>query len=464
MFKNFRLICPVLLVFAMTRGYAQQIVTTGPPPEIRAHVDALLKALNGDSAEAWEKMAQEHFSPDMLKKRTPEERQKLWQRMHGDLGKVTMERGVRKGPDAPLELHVKGSTGMNATLVLDLEAETPFRIKGMRVEVGGGADEGEPKKTVAAPQVSGKMAAEEISSALGKYFERMAADDVFSGVVLVAKDGSPVFQHAYGFTDRGNKVPNTMETRFNIGSINKTFTQTAISKLVEEGKLSLNDTVGKVLPDYPQELTRTATVQQLLNHTGGIADFFGDEFRQMNKDRFRSNADYFKLVSNSKPLFAPGARNQYCNGCYITLGEIIAKVSGMPYEKYVRENVFVPAGMTGAGPVESDAINSNVAMGYTRRSVDNQLRPNVFMHGATGSAAGGGYARAADLLAYDMAMRAGRLLKSGAREGDRSIAGGASGCSAVPVSQGPWTVVVLTNLDPRTGEDAGIAVAEALGR
>ena len=98
------------------------------------------------------------------------------------------------------------------------------------------------------------------------------------------------------------------------------FTRTAIAQLIGQNKLALTDTVGKLLPDYPNEQTRAATVEQLLTMRGGIADFFGPAFDAAPKSQFTSNADYFRLVANQPPLFAPGAREQYCNGCYIVLG------------------------------------------------------------------------------------------------------------------------------------------------
>ena len=101
------------------------------------------------------------------------------------------------------------------------------------------------------------------------------------------------------------------------------------------------------------------------------------------------------------------------------------------------------------------------AIGYTRRTDDGQLKSNVYMHGAAGSAAGGGYSTAMDLFAYVKAMRQGRF-----PGGDRGlgIAGGAPGTNAIVESNGDWTVVVLTNFDPPTGEQLGLAIMRALGR
>jgi D-alanyl-D-alanine carboxypeptidase len=137
---------------------------------------------------------------------------------------------------------------------------------------------------------------------------------VFSGVALIARHGEPVFHRAYGLANRSNATPNTTRTRFNLGSINKIFTQTAIEQLIAQDKLTRATTLGSVLPDHPQEVTRAATIEQLLEHTAGLPDFFGQEFSNTSKARFRNNADYYQFVASTPPLFAPGARNQYCNG------------------------------------------------------------------------------------------------------------------------------------------------------
>jgi CubicO group peptidase (beta-lactamase class C family) len=458
----------VLLVCALARVSGQQ----GPPPEIREHVKAFLAAYNSGSADQWEKMAQEHFAPAALSSHSTADRKQLFDRMRGDFGQaITVDRVLRNAPDAPLELHAKGSTGFEAIIRLDLEPSAPFRIAGISVEMGGPAEQG---SQVPQPDISGAMTDAELSRALDAYLTKLAADDVFSGVALVAKHGKTLFEKAYGYADRANKVPNTATTRFNLGSINKAFTKTAISQLVAQGKLSYSDPLGKLIPDYPQIETRAATVQQLLEHRAGIADFFGDAFAATAKTQFRSNEDYYKFVSGKKPLFAPGERNQYCNGCYITLGAIVQRVSGEVYEAYVAEHVFGPAGMTGAGYPQTDAIEPGVAMGYTRRSAvgAGELRSNVYTRGAAGSAAGGGYAMARDLLAFDNAIRGARLLDAGASarflgggiEAPFGIAGGAPGINAVLESDGLWTVVVLTNLDPPTGEQIGASIKRALTR
>jgi CubicO group peptidase (beta-lactamase class C family) len=313
----------------------------------------------------------------------------------------------------------------------------------------------------AGPPVDASLTAGEIDRRLDGYFTRLAADDVFSGVALVARNGVPVFYRAYGFADRDRKIPNTTSTRFNLGSINKTFTQAAIRQLVQAAKLSMTDTLGKFFPDYPQPVTRGATIEQLLTHRAGVADFFGSDFNNAPKSGFASNADYFSFVSARPPLFAPGERNQYCNGCYIALGAIVEKVSGMPYEKYVAENVFRRAGMTSTGYPRSDRPEPGMAQGYTRRTADGTLGNNVAMHGVAGSAAGGGYSTALDLLSYSKAIRAGEFPGADPQMG---IGGGAPGINAILENHGEWTVIVLANLDPPAAQQPGRAIADALTR
>lgn len=449
----------LLLVCALVAGqaFADQ-VRTGPPPEIRALFDAFTQAMNSGSADAWEAFVQARFAPALAEKTTPQQRAQMYAMLAKDFGTITIERVNREGPDAPLQLNVKGSNG-NGVFILGIDGSSPPRIVSFGVEAGergGPGADGLPS-----PPVDSTLTSDEIDRRLDGYFKKLAADDVFSGVALVARNGVPVFTGAFGLANREKKIPNTIHTRFNVGSINKEFTQVAIRQLVREGKLSLTDTLGKFFPDYPQAASRAATVEQLLTHRGGLADFFGPEFNQAAKDRFASNADYFAFVGSLPPSFAPGERNQYCNGCYIALGEIVAKVSGMPYEKYVADHIFTWAEMTGTGYPRSDRPADDIALGYTRRGGDGALRSNVALHGVTGSAAGGGYSTALDLLTYAKAVQAGRV--PGAEPG-LGIAGGAPGTNAVLEARGEWVVIVLSNFDPPTAERIGIAIANALAR
>ena len=453
----------VLVVAILVAGASAQVRVGGPRPEVRDHLDSLVKAYNSGSPDEWEKFAQAHFAAQTLSARSQVQRKQFYSQMRKDLGdSIAITKVTREGPDEPLHVSLKTTSGEAATLIIDLEGAAPYRIRDIKVGVDDQADEQQPSHVPAAP-INPHLSNNELSRSLDSYLQKFVSADTFSGAVLLAKDDTPVFQRAYGDSDRANHVPNDIKTRFNLGSINKQFTKTAIQQLITRGKLSLTDTVGALLPDYPQRLTRSATVDQLLNHSAGVADFFGPEFERLSKSRFRSNADYYDLVSHQTPLFVPGARNEYCNGCYIVLGAIIGRISGMPYEKYVEENIFKPAGMTSTGSLESDDIVPNVAMGYTHRDGDG-LRSNILTRGAAGSAAGGGYSTVTDLFAFTQALKNGRIPDVKATAEPYAVAGGSLGINAMVSAGDRWTVVVLTNLDPPTGQELGMAISRALTR
>jgi CubicO group peptidase (beta-lactamase class C family) len=457
----FRVATAIVWLVAGAGLSAQQVVRTGPPPEIRELIDAVVQAVNSGSADAWEAFAKARYASALLDKQTAAQRAQEYRRIADRFGTIAIERVNRMGPDAPLLLNVKGSKS-SGVIEVDIDNGATPRIVNLGVEGAGVARAAEPPAGgVPPPPIDRTLTNAEIDKRLDGYFSKLAADEVFSGVALVARNGVPVFLKAFGMADREKGIPNTVRTRFNIGSINKTFTQVAIRQLVRDGKLSLTDTIGRFYPDYPQAGSRGATVEQLLTHRGGLSDFFGPEFNRTAKDRFASNADYFRFVGSLPPNFAPGERNQYCNGCYIALGAIVEKVSGMPYEKYVADNIFNRAEMTSTGYPRTDRPEADIALGYTRREGDGSLRNTIAMHGVTGSAAGGGYSTALDLLTYAKAVRSGRFPGT---DPDMGVAGGAPGTNAIVEARGEWTVIVLTNFDPPTGERIGIALADALER
>src|SRR5207244_7076014 len=135
---------------------------------------------------------------------------------------------------------------------------------------------------------------------------RAVEKDQFSGVVLLAKDGKPVLSRAWGFADAARKVRNREDTKFNLGSINKIFTQVAIGQLAAAGKLSLDDTVRKHLPDYPSPIADKITIQQLIEHRSGLGDFFGPEYLAAPPSSIRKLSDYLPLFVNKPLEFEPG--------------------------------------------------------------------------------------------------------------------------------------------------------------
>lgn len=447
---------------------------TGPEAVARAYFEALASF----NAERFEAMARERFAPASLARRTPAERAQMLERIRGDFGTLTLV-SIRSTNDDQFTLSVTGSTGMAGRIEIRLEGTPPYRITSVGIEVGE-QEAGPPGPPP--PPINGSMTRADLERALDAYLSARTSADEFAGVVAVAKDGKIVFQKAYGLANREAKAPVMASTRFNIASIGKAFTKTAVGRLIAQGKLALTDTIGKVLPDYPNPKARTATVDQLLNHQAGIADFFGPAFTAAPKTDFASNADYYRFVAAQPMTFDPGTGRQYCNGCYVVLGEIVAKVSGQRYEDYIAEHIFKPAGMFGAGFFRSDKPPAAVAQQYSRQlpGASGALKNARDAHGVAGSAAGGSYAAAADLLAFDEAIRTGKLLDQkmtawfletepqaagtvGRARGEIGIAGGAPGTNALLETDETWAVAVVGNLDPPAAVGVGLAIKKALG-
>lgn len=289
----------------------------------------------------------------------------------------------------------------------------------------------------------------------------------FSGVVLIARDGKPLLHKAYGHARKENGQKNSIETRFNIGSITKSFTALAIHQLAEEGKLSLNDTLIKFFPEYPdRNAARKITIRHLLEMSSGVGDIFGEKFMKSPKESFRSLEDYLPMFVDKPLHFEPGTSRRYSNGGYILLGLIIEKVSGMNYYEYVKENIFLPAGMTESGWPLAHEAGTNTATGYTRpRGSDASRRPNTDMMPARGSSAGGSFSTAMDLLKYTQAIHHSVICSPDYRDRHgMGIAGGAPGVNA-GVEWSPesgYAVIVLANLDPPAAEDVAMQIVSWL--
>ncbi|MDQ6780638.1 MAG: beta-lactamase family protein, partial [Candidatus Eremiobacteraeota bacterium] len=178
----------------------------------------------------------------------------------------------------------------------------------------------------------------DLLSALRATLRESVAADHFAGAVLVAKGGAPIFAQAYGLADREHKIPNTLETRFRLGSMNKMFTAVSIMQLVQAGKVGLQDSLGKYLTDYPNKrIASQVTIHELLIHTGGTGDFFGPDFDK-HRLQLRTLHDYITLFGKRGPQFRPGSRFEYSNYGFILLGSVVEKVSGQSYYDYVRDH------------------------------------------------------------------------------------------------------------------------------
>jgi CubicO group peptidase (beta-lactamase class C family) len=261
-----------------------------------------------------------------------------------------------------------------------------------------------------------RLSEAEIVEQLRAYVERMAKRDAFSGTVLLAKRGTPLYQAAFGEANKDFAVPNTIDTKFNLGSMNKMFTAVSVMQLVEAGKLSLDDTLGKFLPagTMKPDVLSKVRVKHLLSHTSGLGSYFTPEWDRQSRALWRSVDDWMRLVKEESLQFEPGTRWSYSNTGMLVLGKVIEAAGGQDYFAYVREHIAKPAGMTHTDAYELDRVNRNLAVGYQPES-DDAGRPvyrnNIFQHVIRGGPAGGGYSTVGDLTRFAEALKSGKLVK-----------------------------------------------------
>ena len=234
--------------------------------------------------------------------------------------------------------------------------------------------------------------------------------DSFSGTVLVAVDGKPVFRKAYGLANREWNIANTPDAKFRIGSITKQFTATAILQLAEQGRLSIDDPVSKYYPAAPAAWSKI-TIRHLLTHTSGIPTYTALPGFFDRQARMPFKPEELVKLTQDKPLdFEPGSQYAYDNSGYVLLGVIVEKASGQPYAKYLQDHIFGPLGMHDTGFDSNQAIIARHASGYN-------VGPNgavnaAFLDMSVPFSAGSLYSTVDDLLIWDQALYAAKPLKA----------------------------------------------------
>ena len=388
--KSLRVFCAAMLLTLPCMG---QVQWPGTPAGKQAA--AWLEAFNRGDRDAYLAFLEKNM-PDRVKM-------------------IDAEMGFRKGtggfdlkkvedasaPTKIVALVQERASDQMARMTMEVAAEEPHAITGMGLRaIPRPADFPLPH-----------MGQAELIAAVKKELDKESAAGQFSGAVLIASGGKPVFEQAYGLADRASKTANTVGTRFRIGSMNKMFTAVATLQLVQAGKVKLDDPLGKYLTDYPnKEVATKVTVQQLLSHMGGTGDFFGPEFDQ-HRLELKTAEDYVKLFGARPPKFEPGSKWEYSNYGFLLLGMIVEKASGQPYYDYVREHIYKPAGMTATGSEPEETHVANLSTGYTAMGAkDGEARPNTDTLPYRGTSAGGGYSTVDDLLHFADALVENKLL------------------------------------------------------
>ncbi len=264
-----------------------------------------------------------------------------------------------------------------------------------------------PRNTVAEPLLTEA----ELLRTIRQKVDVLCQKDAFSGAILLARGDKILLEQVCGEANKSFHVPNNIDTKFNLGSMNKMFTSTAILQLSEQGKLRLDDALSKYVDEtwLPRSITDRVTIQHLLTHTSGLDSYFNETYFKSSRDLFRQVDDYKPLVQGDTLAFEPGSRFQYSNTGMLLLGVVIEKASGMNYFDYIRQHIYAPAGMTRTDCYELDRPQDNLAEGYLP-APGGGWKNNLFLHVLKGGPAGGGYSTVRDLHHFARALQSGKLV------------------------------------------------------
>lgn len=482
----------LLLVLHAMQGYARELPET--PPGKRA--DEMIAFLNGTSSLDLDDYIENQYAPAFRDAFPLAAHKAVFQTTQTMFGRLTVAGILESGPEKISIVLKAERRDAWLNLIIQVEPDDPYRIASMGLVPGSRPDNyeeiGDDRE---APEEGGSEDEMTLESdarfsnleELERYLREMERENEFSGTVLVAEAGDPIFHEAYGYASKRFKVPNKRDTKFNLGSCNKVFTAIAIAQLMEDGKLSLDDPIGRYLDMFPREIAEKVTIRHLLNMRSGWGDYWSNDHFINRITRLRSVSEYMEFIKDIPLDFEPGTNFQHCNTGYLVAGAVIEAVSGTDYYDYIRKNIYGPAGMTNTDSYDKDGPVENLAMGYTNmnragREGTGYEWNNMYSLPPRGTPAGGGYSTVEDLLKFGRALRGFKLLSPAhtgyylhrfeGTPGDSftppeklyRIAGAAPGiCAFIALDfQSSYSVIVLSNYDFPTAMNIGSEILEML--
>lgn len=243
-------------------------------------------------------------------------------------------------------------------------------------------------------------------------------DGNFRGNIYIVQDNEVLCENVTGFADLANEVPNSLETKFASASAGKVFVAVGILQLIEQGKIKFDDTLGKLLDIDLHNIDADVTVEQLLNHTSGVPDYFDesvmDEYEELWADypnyKIRHNSDLLPLFISKPMMYPKGEKFQYNNSGYVLLAMIIEKVTGMYFDQYLKTNIFDVCEMNSTGYYELDRLPAKCANHYIYCADTNDFRTNIFSVDVKGTGAGGAFITVKDIVNFWMNLLNGKLI------------------------------------------------------
>ncbi|HEV8269721.1 MAG TPA: serine hydrolase domain-containing protein [Chitinophagaceae bacterium] len=236
------------------------------------------------------------------------------------------------------------------------------------------------------------------------HFDSLLFKRGFNGQLLIAKNGTIVFEKAMGFADMRTKDTLTANTPMHIASVSKTFTSMAVLHLMEEGSLNLDDTLGKYFPGFPY---KDVTIKMLLSHRSGLPNYLHYLSLLKKDDTCYSNQDVLNSLFTLQPRleFRSGTRFSYSNTNFVLLAMIVEKITGKPFPAYLKETFFAPLQMTHTFVyAHQDTLTPTPSFEWTGRLWESD--PFDCTYGDKNV-----YTTTHDLLKWDQALNSGQLFK-----------------------------------------------------
>ena len=239
---------------------------------------------------------------------------------------------------------------------------------------------------------------------LANKIEKKALEINFSGVISVFENDSTIYNHAFGFRNVGEKLPNNIETAFGIASGTKVFTALGIGKLIDFGVISLNTKMRDIDKTFKAFIDEDATILHLLTHTSGIYDYYDEEIIQDFDNYFveipwfklETPSDYLPLFENKQMKYRTNQNYSYSNGGFVLLGIVIEKLTGKLYRDFIYENILAPADMERSGFYAFNDLPENTAFGYKK----DRKTTNIYNLPIRGGGDGGMYTTSYDLRSF----------------------------------------------------------------
>jgi len=319
-----RTLAAVCGLLFLTSSYAETVALPDTPAATR--LQQLIELMAEATPERVVNYVGNHYTPEYAQRLPLANRIGSFMNWHRRGGMNVVE--VRNSQDNRIEVIThQPLTDERWLLGVEVESEPPHRVQALML---GRAP---------LPPMKESLTDAEVAERWLSYVDELAGAGLFSGAVLIARNDEVLGQQAWGLANRDFSVPNTTETRFNLGSMNKTWTAVAIAQLVEDGKVSFEDPLSKFV-DYPNaDDASRIRIKHLLTHTSGLGNYFTDEFEQTARKNLRTIDDYLALSADQSLAFEPGTGGAYSNTGMMVLGRVIEVASGQNYFDYIQQQV-----------------------------------------------------------------------------------------------------------------------------